>query len=91
MKAEGLSGVAVPAAPVKMAGRFLILCQNVRFFPGGNIVQLFGGAIFALHNYLLIRQLRLKGPKWAGADFKLVYFLHICYKLTFWGKGSFEF
>jgi hypothetical protein len=84
-QAEGLSGVAVPAAPVKMAGSVFVFVPKCAFSMGGNIVQLFGGAIFALHNYLLIGQLRLKSPKRAGVYLKLVYFLHICYK---WRKPS---
>jgi hypothetical protein len=44
-------------------GRILILCQNVRFFLSGNTSRIFEKAIFALHNYLLIRQLRLRELK----------------------------
>ena len=47
--------------------------------------------IFTLHNYLLIRQLRQKKPKWGSIDFKLVYFLHICYKYWALGGDYFEF
>jgi hypothetical protein len=64
-----------------MAGWVFVFVPKCAFSPGGNINQLFGVAIFALHNYLLIGQLRLKSPKWAGVYLKLVYFLHICYKL----------
>ena len=68
--------------PVRLAGAGFVFVPKCAFSPGGNIVQLFGGAIFALHNYLLIGQLRLKNPKWAGVYLKLVYFLHICYKMA---------
>ena len=48
---------------VKLAGSVFVFVPKCAFSLGGNIVQLFGGAIFALHNYLLIGQLRLKSPK----------------------------
>jgi hypothetical protein len=38
-------------------------CAKMCFFPDGNTGQFFGGAIIALHNYLLIRQLRIERPK----------------------------
>jgi hypothetical protein len=42
-----------------MAGWDFVFVPKCAILPAGNTGQLFGGVIFALHNYLLIRQLRI--------------------------------
>jgi len=85
--------VNFPGAGCQVGGVGLVFVPKCAFSPGGDTAWVFGVAIFALYNRLVIRQLRLKGPKEGGVYLKLVYFLLICYKLRKLrrGKVSFEF
>jgi hypothetical protein len=47
----------------QVGGRVSDFVPKCVFSSGGKIAHFLGIAIFALHNYLSIRQLRLKGPK----------------------------
>jgi hypothetical protein len=51
----------------QVGGAGFVFMPKFAFFLGGNTARIFKGAFFTFHNYLLIRQLRLKGSKWAGA------------------------
>jgi len=55
--------LVLPKLTCQVGGAVFGFVPKRAFSSGENAVCLFGGAIFALHNYLLIRQLRQKKPK----------------------------